>query len=85
MSCTSIKGLIGHAEAAAGGFGEVSILVSAVGLAMIGPNAQLQNLNSHLYSHAANHFEMPTELVHKCCLFTLDLYSHAADDFSMPT
>ena len=39
--CTSMKALVGHAEAASGGFGGASLLLSALPSSMVGGNAQL--------------------------------------------
>ena len=59
VNCSSMKGHIGHAEAAAAGFGEVSLVRVVLGSATVGPNANLRRLNPHLWSYAANRFTMP--------------------------
>jgi hypothetical protein len=58
-----MKGLIGHAEAAAAGFGETSLISVAQYLARVGTNAQLRILNPYLLPYRASRFIMPTDLV----------------------
>lgn len=57
-----MKGHIGHAEAAAAGFGEVSLLSVTLSLTILASNVNLKRLNPHLQSHVGNSFTMPTEV-----------------------
>ena len=57
-----MKGHIGHAEAAAAGFGEISLIDVALHLTILSLNVNLKRLNPHLSSHATNRFTTPTEV-----------------------
>jgi len=48
VQCTSMKAHIGHAEAAAAGFGMFSMLNVGLSVGVTGPNVQLRRLNPHL-------------------------------------
>ena len=62
VACTSIKGNIGHLEAAAAVIGLNSLLLFPLSSMLNAPLCTLRSINSHLKSLNLNAFYFPTEL-----------------------
>jgi len=63
VACTSIKGNIGHLEAAAAVIGLNSLLLFPLSSTLNAPLCTLRSINSHLKSLNLNDFYFSTELV----------------------